>query len=448
MKKNLTLTLALVVGMAGTVFAAANPFDDVPAKHWAYDSVARLTQAGVIDGYGDGTFRGDKTLTRYEMAQIIGKAMSKMAKMDKVDAASKAEVDKLSKEFGDELQSLGVRMAKVEAKQSNLKLTADLRVRWNNFGNKQDAAQWKDRFRLNMTSQINDTTSLYARFVFQDDKFNQDSAQRLSDMALTTKGLITNTDVTVGRYSLNMGPTGYLSSTTGDLDGIMTNSKFGKFGLMLGYAQTRQISGNTLSIVNSAASAFPTDNLFIKNIDFVEATYATGKAKLYGDYFKNLNVGANDSQGHIVNDAYNITGGGMVYKFDSNVQFIGEYYKNKAHDVKMPDNTSPTATIARVAYKGADAAKPGSWGAFIEYTKFEGNALPYQFSGPFPRFNPADFGVDPTKSGVKMYGIEADYTLAKNITFNVIHQFNVKDTVTCKDAPYKSYTRAQINYYF
>jgi hypothetical protein len=440
MKKSLILTLALifVLGIAGTAFAAANPFDDVPAKHWAYKSVAKLAQAGIIDGYGDGAFRGDKIVTRYEMAQIVGKALSNMAKMDKVDAASKVEVDKLSKEFSDELQSLGVRVAKIEAKQSNVKLSADLRVRWNNFENKKDAAQWKDRYRLNMTSQINDTTSLYARFVFQDDKFNQDTAQRLSDMALTTKGLITNTDVTIGRYSLNMGPTTYLSGTTGDLDGIMTNTKAGNFGLMLGYAQARQISGNTLT----------TNSLYIKNIEFAEATYKAGKAKIYGDYFKNLNAGKDDSQGHLVKDAYNIVGGGAAYKFDSNVQFISEYYINSAQDVKLPGDSSPTATIARVAYKGADAAKPNSWGAFVEYTKFEGNALPYQFSGPFPRFNPNDFGVDSTQSGVKMYALEADYTLAKNITFNGIYQFNVKDTATGNDAPYNSYARAQINYYF
>ena len=70
MKKSLIITLALVfvLGIAGTAFAAANPFVDVPAKHWSYDAVAKLAAAGVIDGYNDGTFRGDKTLTRFEMA--------------------------------------------------------------------------------------------------------------------------------------------------------------------------------------------------------------------------------------------------------------------------------------------------------------------------------------------------------------------------------------------
>ena len=53
MKKTLVsaLTTALVVGAASTTFAAANPFADVPADHWAYDAVAQLVQDGIVNGY-------------------------------------------------------------------------------------------------------------------------------------------------------------------------------------------------------------------------------------------------------------------------------------------------------------------------------------------------------------------------------------------------------------
>ena len=49
---------------------AANPFADVPAGHWAYESIAKLAAAGVVEGYGDDTFRGDCLMTRYEMAHL------------------------------------------------------------------------------------------------------------------------------------------------------------------------------------------------------------------------------------------------------------------------------------------------------------------------------------------------------------------------------------------
>ena len=109
MKKSLIVTLALVfvLGIAGTAFAA-NPFVDVPAKHWSYDAVAKLAQAGIVDGYGDGTFKGDKTMTRYEMATVVAKAM---AKSDKADAEQKAAIDKLAAEYSAELSNLGVKVA-------------------------------------------------------------------------------------------------------------------------------------------------------------------------------------------------------------------------------------------------------------------------------------------------------------------------------------------------
>jgi hypothetical protein len=130
MKKTLVTLLALVfvLGIAGTAFAApANPFVDVPAKHWAYGAVAKLVKAGIVDGYGDGTFRGDRAMTRYEMAQVVAKAM---AKSEKADAETKALIDKLAVEFAAELNNLGVRVAKLEKNASNIKLSGDVRLRY------------------------------------------------------------------------------------------------------------------------------------------------------------------------------------------------------------------------------------------------------------------------------------------------------------------------------
>ena len=91
----------------------------MPADHWAYDAVSQLAADGVIDGYGDTTYRGSQQITRYERAQMVAKAM---AKMD-ISAADKALIDKLAAEFSDELNNLGVRV-------SNLERNADM-VKWN-----------------------------------------------------------------------------------------------------------------------------------------------------------------------------------------------------------------------------------------------------------------------------------------------------------------------------
>ena len=70
MNKKFAAALAMALGICGTAMAA-NPFSDVPAGHWAYAAVAKLAAAGVVDGYPDGTYKGDRTMTRYEMAQRI-----------------------------------------------------------------------------------------------------------------------------------------------------------------------------------------------------------------------------------------------------------------------------------------------------------------------------------------------------------------------------------------
>ena len=111
MKKTVAAALAaaVVVGTSATTFAAANPFSDVPAGHWAYQSVAKLASQGIIEGYGDGTYRGDRNITRYEMAQMVAKAMAKNP-----GGVTKAELDRLAAEFRDELDALGVRVAELE----------------------------------------------------------------------------------------------------------------------------------------------------------------------------------------------------------------------------------------------------------------------------------------------------------------------------------------------
>ena len=72
MKKTLVsaLTTALVVGAASTTFAAANPFADVPADHWAYDAVAQLVQDGVVNGYGN-SFKPNDFITREEFEAAL-----------------------------------------------------------------------------------------------------------------------------------------------------------------------------------------------------------------------------------------------------------------------------------------------------------------------------------------------------------------------------------------
>ncbi len=109
------LTLVLVLVLAFTLTALANPFVDVPLNHWAYDSVQSLAAKGVIVGFPDGTFGGAKSLTRYEFAEATAKALAYVEGMDFAAAEDVAILEKLAIEFADELASLGVTVADLEA---------------------------------------------------------------------------------------------------------------------------------------------------------------------------------------------------------------------------------------------------------------------------------------------------------------------------------------------
>lgn len=151
---------------AAVTASAANPFTDVSADDWAYQAVASLSDEGVIDGYPDGTFRGDKHVTRYEIAQIVARLM---AKEDTLNASQKETLAKLSSQYANELKDLGVRIAELEKKRGATDLITELRVqsidRYDNVfkGNVQKHNEISTRVRLNTITPVNDRVHLYGQ---------------------------------------------------------------------------------------------------------------------------------------------------------------------------------------------------------------------------------------------------------------------------------------------
>ena len=76
MKKQFAAVFAATALLGVTSAFAANPFSDVTPDSWAYQAVSQLAAAGIVNGYPDGTFKGQNDITRYEMAQMVAKAMA------------------------------------------------------------------------------------------------------------------------------------------------------------------------------------------------------------------------------------------------------------------------------------------------------------------------------------------------------------------------------------
>ncbi len=349
MKKRLlkvAITTALTVAFAVPAFA--NPFSDVPAKHWAYDAVNKLAQAGIVDGYADGTFRGDRTLSRYEMAAIIAKSMNKT-----MNADQKATMDRLSKEFAAELDTMGVKVAGMQNQIDNMvKVSGDARVRFFDHsgatGSPNSAANpSKDvtdyRARIAFDGRVNDNLKFNARLATGNN--NEDNIYgmvRLDTANVSFDVLGMNT--TVGRQDIKLG-TGYLMDT--QMNGIQG-----------------QIAGLKLFAGNATSTATVNKN---------DAVYgnlgmtANGPVwnRVYGAEYNTDILGAKLTADYLKDTSSkdNFYGANTSFRLVDGVTANAEYYKNsetsataKAYGVKF-DNIGLSATYRNVA---AGAVNPFS----------------------------------------------------------------------------------------
>ncbi len=112
MKTMKKIVLAVVLVLALALPVLANPFVDVPLNHWAYDAVQSLAAKGIFIGYPDGTFGGNRAMTRYEFAMAAARGLAYMEqRIDEAGFATQEDVamlEKLVQEFADELRLLGV----------------------------------------------------------------------------------------------------------------------------------------------------------------------------------------------------------------------------------------------------------------------------------------------------------------------------------------------------
>ncbi|MBI2267557.1 MAG: S-layer homology domain-containing protein, partial [Armatimonadetes bacterium] len=112
-----------------SVFPALSaPFNDVPASHWAQNAVQSLAEKGLLEGYHGGTFRGEKSASRYEMAMVVARIVANLEKIAAgtaklPDGVTKADLDaaiRLMREYKKELEAFGFRTNRIEESLENL----------------------------------------------------------------------------------------------------------------------------------------------------------------------------------------------------------------------------------------------------------------------------------------------------------------------------------------
>ena len=403
MKKSLVLAMAMALGVTASAYAA-NPFSDVPAGHWAYDAVNKLAAEGVVDGYPDGTYGGDKLMTRYEMAQIVAKAMAKGA-----------NVDKLAAEFADELDSLGVRVANLEKKADNVKITGQIRASYRDVDGDSKSHEGRLRTRLFVNGAINEDWTYTGRFensqYYTGDKGASGDDDVKLNLAYVT-GKVGGAKVQAGRQDFKLHTGNVIDAT---VDGAIVS--YGDKVKLTGYVGKAADSG-TWDNLGDATVVDSTDKVVGAALQEDDRVYiADLSAKLgvvdaYVTYYKADTLNENE--------IWNV---GVALPVVKDLKFTAEYMHGDAEvgDIVDVDNNGYAFGLA---YKGAKASQPGSWGVYANYfDQPVSTYLEHTIDGYAPfAFDTVEYNVDTNvatvdnaSDGFKGYEVGANVALAKNI---------------------------------
>ena len=395
MKKILALA-AVAALTAGVSAYAANPFSDVTADDWAYQAVSDLSAQGVVEGYPDGTFKGERNMTRYELAQIVARLM---AKEDQLNAQQQATLDKLAGEYADELANLGVRVSNLEKKVGNISWAGDAKMMYTNNAEKGVKDTYKGRIRLNVKGQVNDATYVQGRILtnmyFKD--AGTDDGNTTMDRLFVNHSFGDKTSVVLGRQDLTV--FGGLQFDDA-FDGAKLAYNDGKFDA---YAAFGQLNAGTADQTATDAA-------------FGGLGYDFGAAKLNAAYFNFTGDKAKTAY-----DFDSIWGANLVVPVD-NFSVFGEYWDSNA-------DKNDSAYQAGLGYSTLDASKPGTFALNVAYNKVGANA----YLGGVT-YDAADFvGAIAADKDLKFWNVFGDVTLQKNVTLHGEYAWDIENADGCDD---------------
>ena len=407
MKKILAIAAAAAL-TAGVSAFAANPFSDVSTDDWAYQAVSDLSDQGVVEGYPDGTFKGERNITRYELAQIIARLM---AKEDQLNAEQRATLDKLAGEYADELANLGVRVSNLEKKVGNLYWSGDARMRYTDFSAKK-ADRWDGRMRINVKGQVNDSTYVQGQFVNNFDFKDSESSKTSMAQIYANHNFGKDVAVRLGRQPISFGDQGgWLYGALEGYDGIQAAYNNGKLSLATGFGQFNGTTGTFKSDADDNNKA---------DFYFARGAYDFDFAKLGVDYIsyqdkhnddvteteKDGVVGFNNTKPELFGVNLNIP----VQQFN----VFGEYWKNTT----APSALEDTAWNAGLSYGAANWKKPGTWDLSVAYNNV-GNGV--YLGGTSWHTDILDAVADAGK--LKFWSANGNVTLQKNVFLRAEYEF-------------------------
>ncbi len=365
MKKILAMA-AMAALAAGASAYAANPFSDVSTSDWAYQAISDLSDRGLIDGYPDGAFKGQQSITRFEVAQIIARLM---AKEDQMNAEDRAIIDRLASEYGTELQNFGVRVGNLEKKIGNIVWTGDARMRYQRAStvgyikdNPKKRESFNGRIRINARANVNENTYVHGRLVanayFDNMLDSEGETKDGGDVSMDRLYVHHNfgkVGATLGRYELDLGQQlgGWLYAEK--FDGVEVTAPLGsKVNLTLGY-------GRMKAAVNTVNKNNYTDYSKAETF-YAQAKGDLGFAKLGVDYVK---VANNDK-----NEGKKSVWGVNLFVPISNFRIFGDYYTDTKENARVRQK-GKIWTVG-LGYGAKNLQKAGTYNLDVAYYKVKG----------------------------------------------------------------------------
>ena len=413
MKKHLAVLAATAVLGVTSAFAA-NPFSDVTPQDWAYQAVAQLASQGIVNGYPDGTFKGQHNITRFEMAQMVAKAM---ARQDRVDAEQNAIINRLANEFSAELNNLGVRVATLENKVGNFKFTGDARLKYEGKNDARDS-KFDYRGRVQFEGTVNDNTKAVVRLAAEKEFGAEGAPKAELDRVYVQHNFGKYATVTAGRQDLVVG-NGLVYDDA--FEGAVATVGKDKLNASVAYGY---LQGG--SYINEAGKKVEFDKAERKDNSQVTVyqlnTMPTEKLAVKGFYADVHEKGVNS-----------VYGASVDAKLGSKVWVGGEYAKQETK------GAAGEAWTAGLGYGEADMAKAGTWGAKVQYFDLK-KAAPVVSN---------TWNLNDQNRNYRGYLATVDYTVAKNVGLSAYATFDSKkkdDNNKSVDLP--EYYRAELNYKF
>ena len=406
MKKQFAAIFAATAVLGVTTAFAANPFSDVTPDSWAYQAVSQLAKAGIVNGYPDGTFKGQNDITRYEMAQMVAKAM---ANQDRANAEQQAMINRLADEFSNELNNLGVRVARLEDRVGNVKVTGDARLRYRDA--EHEKSKFDARARVQFNAKVNDRTDAVVRLTSGNFELgnsqNGGNANATIDRAYVNHKFGERVSLKAGRFGQVIG--GGLAFD-GTFDGAQFNAGNDKVNFQAAYGY--MVSGEADGL---------TKEQNVTNT-YLGLSGKLGKHTMVGGFYDRVNT-----DGTINGNKYkNIYGFNADANFDK-VWVGGEWLKDSHVDESQ-------AWTAGLGFGDYNIAKKGSWDVKGQYFNAKANA-------PI---------VDTTynhlyTTDAKGWMASVNYALQNNVGLSANYGFDWKD----QDGNDKAdFYRADLNYKF